>query len=135
MRGPSFDELFERGEQFRSKYKLRKFNQAVNIWHDCVGHSLFYQFTPASLEGEFLSGRHQHLVACGNVNEVIQAAPAKFDIHLGKVDLQEDPEALACRDKVLATLEDYLAELPQFENLQDYDNPFWAYLKKVKKLP
>lgn len=135
MNGPEFQALYERGNEFRAQFELVRYDQAVNIWHDCVGHSLFYKFTPPTLEGEFLSGRHQHLVMCGNPDEVMRAAPAKFDIHLAKVDLQHDPEALATRNRVLATLESYLETLPQFDNLLDYNKPFFNWLRKEKRLP
>lgn len=135
MNGPDFETLLERGERFRARYDLKRYNQAVNIWHDCVGHSLFYEHTPATLEGELYSGRHQHLVMCGDPGEVLRAAPAKFDIHLEKVDMLHDPAAIAIRDRILATLDEYLEGLPKYDNLQDYNEPFMTWLKREKRLP
>jgi hypothetical protein len=134
VKGPSFEELIARGERFRATYDLTLITLAVNAWHDCVGHSLFAEFTPPTLEGELLAGRHQHLVLGGSIAEVLEAAPAKFMAHLGRTGLVDDPDALARKDALLARLEAYLHALPAFENLSDYNDPFFDYLKRQLRL-
>jgi len=135
VKGPSFEELCARGERFRESYGLTLIQLAVNAWHDCVGHALFVEFTPPTLEGELLTGRHQHLVLGGSVAEVLAAAPAKFEAHLARIERQNDPEAVARKDAVLAGLPEYLDGLPRYDNLSDYNDPFFDYLKRVKRLP
>lgn len=134
MRGPDFEELFERGCRFRKAYGLPTYRQAVNVWHDCVGHALFVQFTPPTLEGELLTGRHQHLVMGADLETVLDVAPIRFDTHLQKADSAHDPQLVARKDAVLAGLETYLRALPAFDNLTDYDRPFLGWLRRERGL-
>lgn len=129
MRGPSFEELVERGKRFREHFDLDPVRIAVYAWHDCVGHCLFEEFTPPTLEGEMLAGRHQWLVRTGDIDLVLRQAPEKFDLHLKRIGELEDPDSLARRDALLAGLEEYLRGLVLFENLLDYDEPFLKHLK------
>jgi hypothetical protein len=131
MRGPEFDELMRRAEEYRAIYRLRRPHLAVYAWHDCIGHCLFHQFTPASVEGEMLAGRHQRLVVTGDKALVVREAPAKFDDALRQLNLTGDPDALAIRDALLGRIAAYVAGLELFDNLADYDEPFFEYLKRV----
>lgn len=131
MRGPDFDELLARAEVYRERYQLRRPNLAVYAWHDCIGHCLFKQFTPASVEGEMLAGRHQQLVVTGDKDLVLREAPVKFVDALRQLNLEDDAESIAIKDALLGRLAAYLDELELFDNLAEYDEPFFRYLKTV----
>ena len=81
-----------------------------------------------------LAGRHQQLVATGDVVKVLADAPAKFDEHLRAIGKADDPESIALRDSLIHRLEEYLSELELFDNLSDYDEQFFNFLKEEKGL-